>query len=303
MNILIAGGSGFIGQELAKALQDKHHLTIVGRDKNKLKTIFPASISLITWPELTQLSAQDYDVVINLSGYNIAASRWSDDVKQKIINSRVSTTTKLIDWIIKSKAKPRLFVANAVGIYGAQDKDDVSSFDENSIINMTQPRDFLSEIGIKWQQALPPAVDYGLNTVTTRFGVVLKEGEGILKKLNLSFKLGAGSIIGDGQQVISWVHIKDVIAAFIFLLNHTDLQGPFNVTSPNPVTQKEFAKALANSMHRPLFFKMPASLVKLLFGEMGDYLLLQGQRVIPKRLLEAGFKFDYPYIDEALRAN
>ncbi|WP_131783446.1 TIGR01777 family oxidoreductase [Legionella gresilensis] len=300
MNILIAGGTGFIGRELITALKHKHTITVLGRNKNKLKATFP-DLSHLVWADLLQHSAQPYQCVINLCGYNIAASRWRPNVKQEIISSRVDTTTDLINWIINAKAKPRLFVANAVGIYGAQAHHDETVFDEDTIIDSQHPKDFLSEIGIKWEQALQPALDYGLESVITRFGVVLKKEEGILKKLALSFKLGLGSIIGDGQQIISWIHIDDVIAAFLFLFDHPNLKGTFNVTSPNPVTQREFAQALAKSMHRPLLLKMPAPIVKLLFGEMGDYLLLRGQRVLPKRLLEAGFKFNHPYIDEALQ--
>ncbi|MGQ3887870.1 TIGR01777 family oxidoreductase [Legionella sp. CNM-1927-20] len=302
MNILIAGGTGFIGRELVTALKSTHNITVLGRNKAKLKATFP-TVSHLTWADLPQQPAQQYQCIVNLCGHNIAASRWSSQVKQEIISSRVDTTTDLIDWVIKAQAKPRLFVANAIGIYGTQANTDPTAFDEDTIIDTQHPKDFLSEIGIKWEQSLQPALDYGLEPVITRFGVVLKKGEGILKKLELSFKLGLGSIIGDGQQVISWVHVNDVIAAFLFLLDHSDLYGAFNVTSPNPVTQREFAQALAKAMHRPLILKMPAPLVKLLFGEMGDYLLLRGQRVLPKRLLEAGFKFNHPYIDEALQTS
>ncbi|STX50359.1 nucleoside-diphosphate sugar epimerase [Legionella busanensis] len=302
MNILIAGGTGFIGRELINALKHKYTITVLGRNQAKLKATFP-DLPHLTWADLPEHSAQSYDSVINLSGYNIAASRWSPKVKQEIISSRVDTTTDLINWIINTQAKPRFFVANAVGIYGAEAHHDETGFDEDTVIDRQHPKDFLSEIGIKWEQALQPALDYGLESVITRFGVVLKRGEGILKKLEFSFKLGLGSVIGEGQQIMSWVHINDVIAAFLFLFDHSNLKGTFNVTSPNPITQKEFAQALAKSMHRPLMLKMPAPIVKLLFGEMGDYLLLRGQRVLPKRLLEAGFKFNHPYIDEALQVN
>ncbi|STX27844.1 nucleoside-diphosphate sugar epimerase [Legionella beliardensis] len=303
MNILIAGASGFIGRHLVTALHAKYNITVLGRDKFKLKQAFPKTLTYLTWDELSQTSAQQYDIIINLCGHNIAASRWTNQVKQKIISSRVRTTTALIDWILATNAKPRLFVANAVGIYGTQNNDDATAFDEDSFIDMKHPRDFLSEVGIAWQQALQAAITHELKPVIMRFGVVLQKGEGILKKLDLSFKLGLGGIIGSGQQVISWVHIDDVIAAFLFLIEHPTLQGAFNITSPNPVKQKEFAKALAKSMHRPLLLTMPAFMIKALFGEMGEYLLLRGQRVLPKRLLAAGFNFSHPYIDEALQAD
>ena len=149
--------------------------------------------------------------------------------------------------------------------------------------------------------ALQPAIDYGIPVTTTRFGVVLKKGQGMLKKLFLSFYCGLGSIIGDGSQCISWVHIDDIIGGIRFLLESSTLTGNFNLTSPYPVSQAQFAQALAKCLHRPLLFKMPAFLIRVLFGEMGDCLLLKGQRVIPKRIIEAGYVFQYPKLAQALQ--
>ncbi|WP_287007919.1 DUF1731 domain-containing protein [Legionella sp.] len=183
--------------------------------------------------------------------------------------------------------------------YGTQNNGDPQAFDETSLINFNHP-DFLSEIGIRWQSALQPAVDYGMQVTTTRFGVVLKKGEGMLKKLSPSFYVGLGAIIGDGKQILSWVHLDDVVGAYLFLLDHPDLTGTFNVTAPIPVSQAQFARTLAKAMHRPLVLKMPAYLIKALFGEMGEYLLLKGQRVVPKRLVEVGYQFHYPDLTSAL---
>lgn len=301
VNVLIAGASGFIGQKLIKALQSSHAITVLGRDMPKLQRQFSSSIQRVTWDRLPDLDATKYDAIINLSGYNIAASRWSDAVKKQLIDSRVKTTSTLIDWAIKCKAKPHFICSNAVGIYGVQDNTDNTALDEDSPIDFKHPHDFLSEIGIRWQQALQPAIEYGMNVTTTRFGVVLGNDGGILKKLAPSFYMGLGSIIGDGKQIISWVHIDDVVAAVEFLLCKPELTGAFNVTSPNPVSQAEFARTLAAQMHRPMFLKMPAFVIQLLFGEMGECLLLKGQRVLPSRLIELGFVFSYPELKEALR--
>lgn len=302
MNILIAGASGFIGKQLVTALQSAHQVTVLGRDLATLQRLFPASVNQVTWENLPQLSAASYDVVMNLSGYNIADSRWNRQVKDKIIRSRVDTTTALVDWIIQHNAKPRLFCANAVGIYGMQDNGDGDEFDENSPIDFAHPQDFMSEIGIRWQQALQPAMDQGIQVTTMRFGVVLGRGEGVLKKLVPSFYLGLGSLLGDGLQIMSWVHIDDVVGAILFLLNRPELTGAFNVTSPSPVSQAEFARTLAAVMHRPLFLKMPVVVVRMLFGEMGDCLLLRGQRVVPNRLRGAGYDFRYPVLADALHS-
>ena len=301
MNLLIAGATGFIGKKLVTALQLNHTVTVLGRDMANLHRHFTKPVNTVAWESLPNLEASRYDAVINLCGYNIAASRWSDRVKEEIIQSRVKTTSALVDWAIKQEAKPHFICANAVGIYGMQDNADHAELDEDSPIDFEHPRDFMSEIGIRWQQALQPAIDYGLNVTSTRFGVVIGYGEGILKKLSPSFYMGFGSVIGDGNQMMSWVHIDDVVSAIIFLLNKPDLKGAFNLTSPHPVSQAEFARALATTMHRPLLLKIPAFLIRILFGEMGDCLLLKGQCVVPNRLIKLGYEFHYPNLLDALR--
>lgn len=301
LNLLIAGATGFIGKKLVAALQSNDTVTVLGRDMANLHRHFTKPVTTVTWENLPNLDASSYDAVINLCGYNIAASRWSDSVKEQIIQSRVKTTSTLVAWAIKQEAKPHLICANAVGIYGMQDNTDNTALDEDSPIDFKHPCDFMSEIGIRWQEALQPAIDYGLNVTSTRFGVVLGYGEGILKKLSPSFYIGFGSVIGDGSQMISWVHIDDVVSAIIFLLNKPDLNGVFNLTSPSPVSQAEFARALATTMHRPLLLKVPACVIRILFGEMGDCLLLKGQRVVPNRLIKLGYKFRYLNLVDALR--
>ena len=301
LKILIAGATGFIGKKLVMALQLNHTLTVLGRSLENLHHHFTKPVNTVTWEGLPNLDASTYDAVINLCGYNIAASRWNNSVKEQIIQSRVKTTSTLVDWVKKNEAKPHFICANAVGIYGMQDNADNVALDEDSPIDFEHPRDFMSEIGIRWQQALQPAIDYGLNVASTRFGVVIGYGEGILKKLYPSFYMGLGSVIGDGKQMMSWVHIDDVVGAIIFLLNRPDLNGVFNLTSPHPVSQAEFARVLATTMRRPLLLKIPAFVIRILFGEMGDCLLLNGQRVVPNRLIKLGYEFRYPNLVDALR--
>lgn len=300
MNILIAGASGFIGTELVKALQAKHEITVLGRDLATLKERFTSDINKVTWEKLSQLNAEKFNVVINLCGYNIAQSRWSEAVKKKIIDSRVETNKKLINWLISQQLKPHYICANAIGIYGLQDKNSSASFDENTPIDVDHPKDFLSEIGIAWQQSLLPAINYGMPVTITRFGVVLKRDEGMLKKLEPAFRFGLGSVLGDGKQIISWVHVDDVVAAILFLINQPSLTGAFNITSPNPIEQAAFAHSLARALKRPLLLKTPAFVIKAVFGEMGEFLLLGGQRVIPTRIQEAGYTFSYPTLADAL---
>ncbi len=300
MNILIAGASGFIGHELVDALYTNHQVTVIGRNKQIVCQQFSKIASCHDWDELHTLNANEYDAVINLCGENIAGARWSDTVKKKLIDSRVKTSETLINWMISQKAKPHFLCANAIGIYGVQEHGDPTALDEDTVIQIDHPSDFLNEICVKWQAALKPAIDDGIRVTMTRFGVVLKKQQGMLKKLFPSFFMGLGSIVGDGKQSLSWIHINDVVGGIIFLLDNPDLTGPFNLTSPHPVSQETFARTLADVMHRPLFLTMPSFIVKILFGEMGEYLLLEGQRVLPKRLSEAGYTFKYPRLRDAL---
>lgn len=300
MKILIAGASGFIGKGLTKSLMQDNQLTVLGRDRKRLEKAFPENIEIMTWDELEKHQANQFDVVINLSGSNIAAKRWNSAVKQELIDSRVLTNKRLIDWLIQGKAAPHYYSANAVGIYGAHDADGCT-FDEDSDPTKIQTQDFLKEIGLAWAASVQPAIDHGIKTTVLQFGVVLKKNEGMLKKLALPFSLGLGSTLGTGEQIISWVHYQDVVKAILFLLAHPDITGSVNITSPNPIKQKSFALQLANVFNRPCFLTTPAFVVKALFGEMGDCLLLKGQKVMPKRLLELGYQFSYPDLPEALR--
>ncbi|MGQ3892788.1 TIGR01777 family oxidoreductase [Legionella sp. CNM-4043-24] len=298
MNILIAGASGFIGTVLIQHLSQRHTLTVLGRSQEKLASIFPKDVRRLTWDSLNDHDARPCDLVINLSGSNIGASRWSTTVKKELIESRTGTNQQLTSWLIHHQARPRFFCASAIGIYGAQEHSTVC-FDETSPLPLS-PDDFLQEIGMKWEQSLQNAIDAGISVTSLRFGVVLKQGDGMLKKLELPFRMGLGSVLGSGNQTLSWVHYQDLINAIDFLIEHPEVSGPVNITSPEPVTQQEFARKFAKALKRPLLFKTPAFVIRAVFGEMGEYLLLRGQRVIPKRLEQLGFKFTYPDIGAAL---
>lgn len=310
MNILIAGASGFIGKQLVNNLAKDHKISVLGRDITKLRKIFSTDINALTWSELATSNPNEFDLIINLSGSNIGESRWSLKIKQDLIDSRVNSNHKLIEWLLHYNAKPRLFCANAVGIYGAHETGVLTFTEESQIPDdsssqvmqfSTKSNDFLQNIAINWQNSLQPAIDNGIKVTTLRFGVVLKRGEGMLKKLELPYRLGLGSILGTGKQVLSWVYYKDLINAIDFIITHEDISGPVNVTSPNPVSQANFAKIYSKVLHKPLFFKTPKFVVKLLFGEMGTEILLKGQKVLPKRLQELGFTFCYANLEDALQ--
>lgn len=304
MKIVVCGATGFIGRYLIPALlNEQHQILVIGRNTEKAKSIFKQTVDYLNWEQLDQASPDTFDAIINLAGEIISDHRWTPSVKQKIIQSRVESTKKIISWCLKSKnKKPHIYNASAIGIYGLQNtQDDLPApFTEAHDISLTNPSDFLSEVGQAWESAATPAIKSGFPVTFMRFGVVLKRNEGILKKLEIPFTFGLGSILGNGNQAFTWIDIDDLIRAILFLLNHPDITGAVNLCSPHCVSQKEFAKTLADVMHRPLFLKMPASMIKILFGQMGDELLLSGQHVYPERLQQLGFEFLYPDLNSAL---
>lgn len=300
MKLLIAGASGLVGQALVNSLKAQEEISVLGRSLSHLKTIFPEDVHYCTWDSLESEDAHSYDALINLCGKNIADSRWTAAVKKELISSRVDTSKVLIDWAAQQKAKPHFYCANAIGIYGMQDKGDQGVYTEDTPVAFDAPPDFLSEIGVRWQRAAEAAEAFGMKVTITRFAVVLKKDEGMLKKLSPAYKFGLGSIIGDGQQVLSWVHIDDVVGAYKFLLSHPELTGAYNICAPDPVAQKDFARLFAQALHRPLFLRTPQWVIRLLFGEMGNSLINQGQRVAGKKIIEAGYRFQYPDLKAAL---
>lgn len=290
MNFLITGGTGFIGKCLIQHLTENgHNITVLTRNKNKTS----GNIKVIS--DVTEIKSSDkIDVIINLAGAPIS-KRWSKAYKQELIDSRVNTTKDIISLIERLKNKPDILIStSAIGYYGSQgDK----TLDENS----TPLDEFTHQLCKKWESEALEAEKYGVRVCITRLGVVLGKNGGALKQMLPAFKLGVGGRLGDGNQYFSWVHIKDVIYAFSFLIENKNEKGVYNLTAPHPVTNNDFTKALGKAINRPTAFPMPAFIVKLLFGEMGETLLLNGQRVLPRKLQESGFQFQYSKIENALK--
>ena len=297
MRILITGGTGFVGAQLtSRFIQNGDEVTILTRSK-KGPEKGPAGISYLqgdpTQKGSWQEAIKNHDAIINLAGASIF-SRWTEEHKKAIRESRVSTTQNIVEGI---PSRPErlftLFSTSAVGYYGF-------CGDEELVEDSPPGNDFLARIAKEWEGEALKAKNKGARVVITRFGIVMGEKGGALGQMIPLFKKYIGGPIGSGKQWFSWVHIKDLAEAFAFLLKHPEISGPVNVCSPNPVRNKDLAKALGKALHRPSFFPAPGFMVKWVLGEFGS-VILEGQRVIPRRLLNSGFVFQYPDIENALQ--
>lgn len=297
MKILMTGGTGFVGTQLiARLVQDGHDVTILTRSLKSPKGTLPGISYLEGDPTRKgpwQQSIKDHDAVINLAGASIF-SKWTEEHKRAIRESRIHTTQNIVEGIPSHPDKPfTLFSTSAVGYYGF-------CGDEELTEESPPGNDFLARIAVEWEGEALKAREKGARVVITRFGIVLGEKGGALSQMIPLFKKYIGGPIGSGKQWFSWVHIKDLVEAFAFLMKHPEISGPVNVCSPNPVRNKDLAKALGKALGRPSFMPAPGFMIKLVLGEFGS-VILEGQRVIPKKLLEKGFVFKYAGIDEALQ--
>ncbi|MCL4534095.1 MAG: TIGR01777 family oxidoreductase [Bacteroidetes bacterium] len=291
MKVIITGGAGFIGQQLTAALQDKgHEVKILDHHTPKLKVEF-VEADLGTQPLAPELF-QDVDAIIHLAGKNLFG-RWNESVKKQILESRVFGTRSLVSSLQGLDRRPRALIsASAVGFYGDRGEEDL---DEAS----PPGRDFLATVCYGWEQEARKAEALGLRTAQVRTAPVLGYG-GLLAKLLPAFKLGLGGPIGSGEQWFPWVHIRDIVNIYVFALENESVQGPVNACAPQLVRNKEFARVLGQVLSRPAFLPLPKWALKIVFGDLADAVVVS-QKVHPKRLEEAGYKFLYPDLREALR--
>jgi uncharacterized protein (TIGR01777 family) len=290
-HFLITGGTGFIGKKLCQELlKTSQNITVLTRQikastNNKIKFI-------------QNLDEQnfDYDVVINLCGAPISV-RWTNSQKQKIFASRVELTKKLSAKILAAKNPPKVFLSgSAVGFYGTSDSQ---IFDEESApLNQNL---FSQKICQNWEDAAKISAAK-TRLVLLRTGIVVEKSGGFLKKMLPIFKLGFGGKIGSGDQYLSWIHLSDVIGAIIHIINNPNISGAINLTAPKPATNQEFSKAFAKSLNRPCFFDVPAISLELIYGKMAKELLLEGQKVVPKKLLQNGYEFIFKNLNEVFKS-
>lgn len=294
MDILITGASGLIGSGLQRHFISQGHT---------VKPLLRGSQSQDThqpWWDIQKgmvdLKGFEPEVVIHLAGENIAAGRWTNKQKARILDSRLKGTQLLVEHLVNMDNKPKaLLSSSAIGFYGLRG-DEI--LDEDSAAGNNE---FVTQVCLSWEAETRLADASGIRVVNMRTGVVLDEQDGALAKMLPAFKLGLGGVLGSGKQYLSWVSLDDMVNMVDFLM-HSKLRGAVNMTSPNPSTNKAFTKALGAALKRPTVLPMPAFMARLLFGEMAEELLLGGARVMPKKLLEAGYDFKHNTIDDALTA-
>jgi uncharacterized protein (TIGR01777 family) len=292
--IVMAGGSGFIGEPLVRRLLARgDDVAVLTRNPSKLKAGRGVQWNPAT-PGAWSAEVADADVVINLAGENVGGGPWTEARKARIMESRVTATRALVDAMAHKPGKARTLVnASAIGFYG--DRGD-AELDENSMPG----NGFLTEVTRRWEELARTAGGFA-RVVILRFGIVLAADGGALAKLLLPFRLGAGGRMGSGEQWMSWIDREDVLRLIEWSIDQESAQGTYNATAPAPVTNRDFAKVLGHALHRPSILPTPAFALRLVLGSgMADEMLLSGQRVIPKRAIEQGFKFAYPELEGAL---
>ena len=295
MRAIVAGGTGFIGRELCLALRRAGwEVMVLSRSPEKVARVFGAGVFGVRWTSAEWAPLiNGQTVVVNLSGENIAAGRWTQRRKGLILESRVQAGLKLMEGIDRAETPPAAFIqGSAIGHYGARDEKPV---EENGVSG----DGFLAEVTRKWEASTAPLDKAGIRRAVIRTGVVLGHG-GALAKMLPPFRFFVGGPVGSGRQGMSWIHLTDQVEAIRFLIENPDASGVYNLTAPNPVSSREFAKVLGSVLRRPALLPVPGFALRLLLGAMADELLLSGQFVRPARLLEAGYVFRFPNLREAL---
>jgi uncharacterized protein (TIGR01777 family) len=297
MKIFITGGSGFVGSFLTKKLVEKGHAVTILTRKIKPGRTLPDGAAFAegdpTKPGAWQGNVAGHDAVINLAGASIF-SRWTKGYKKEIYNSRIPTTNNLVEALKGRKGKEtHLLSTSAIGYYGFHGDEELGEDDKAGA-------DFLANLAVSWESAALKAKEYGVRVVLCRFGVVLGKNGGALAQLLPIFKWYLGAPLGSGKQWFSWIHEQDLANIFLFLLEHKEVEGPVNCSAPQPVRNKEMTKILGKALNKPTFFPpVPGFALKLMQGEFAN-VLVKGQRVIPKKLSDYGYQFEFSTLKEAL---
>lgn len=292
MKIAITGGTGLVGKQLTALLQFyEHEVIILTRSKREVED----GIRYIQWLNGVKPEAalEGIDAFVNLAGVSLNDGRWTDQRKKAIFESRMEATEEVVRIIAALKTKPRVLInASAVGIYPTST---TTIYTENST---EIARDFLGTTVVNWEQRAKEAEQFGVRVCLTRFGVILGK-EGALPLMTLPYKFGVGGTVGSGEQWLSWIHVEDVARAILFAIEQESISGAINLTSPNTKRMEHFGKIIGQALHRPHWLPVPSIMMKLAMGERSQ-LILEGQYVVPEKLLKSGFEFKFASLEEAI---
>jgi uncharacterized protein (TIGR01777 family) len=298
MKIAVTGATGFIGRALCNELCKEHNVISLTRRPEKAAGLFERTVDVIKWNaermDGWEKSLEGTDAIVNLAGSNLASGRWSEKFKGEIVNSRVNSARTLLEAVKETEAKPGTFIiASAIGFYGSRVDEEL---DEES----AGGEGFLAEVCRKIESIAEEFEELGIRTIVIRTGVVLDFGGGALPKMAMPFRFYLGGYWGGGRQWVSWISLGDEISAIRFLIENYEFEGVFNLTSPEPVRNRDFFETLAGRLRKPCLFSMPGFLLKVMFGQMAEELFLASQRVYPRRLLAGGFNFKNSGLKNAL---
>jgi uncharacterized protein (TIGR01777 family) len=299
--VIIGGATGFIGRPLTINLAEAgYEVVVVTRNPGKASVLFGERVRAAGWDGRTLGGWVDRAsgdcAIINLAGENIGAGRWTPKRKEAIVRSRLDAGLAIVDAVRQARAKPKVLIqASAVGRYGPRGAEEL---DESA----PSGEGFLAGVTREWEDSTAAVEDLGVRRAVIRSGLVLDGDGGVLTRFLKPFRLFAGGPLGSGRQWMSWIHRRDEVAGIRYLLEREDLAGAFNLTAPQPLTMNKFARTLGRVLHRPAAFRVPAVWLRIFFGQMAEETVLAGQRVLPQALLRAGFKFQYPDLESALRA-
>ncbi|MBO1068641.1 MAG: TIGR01777 family protein [Dolichospermum sp. DEX189] len=301
MKIAISGATGFVGSRLVERLHTEgHRILVLTRNPTFAQKVFPSpafpNLEIIAYTPSVSGTWQDAiagcDGVVNLAGEPIAEGRWTPERKQEILNTRKLGTQKIVEAIAKANPRPIVLVnTSAIGYYGTSE---TASFNEDS----ASGNDFLAQVCQEWEQEATKVKDANVRLVILRFGIVLGNG-GALGKMITPFKLFAGGPIGSGQQWFSWIHLDDIVGLIIQALTNPTMEGVYNATAPQPVRMNDLSTTMGNVMNRPSWLPVPGFAIEAILGD-GAKVVLEGQKVLPKRTLESGFEYQYPNLQSAL---
>ena len=298
MRVLITGGTGLIGRALSADLAaDAHQVIVLSRSPERASGL-PAGVRAERWDAQTADGwvhlADGADAIVNLAGENIGAGRWTDERKQRILNSRLDAGQAVVQATERVSQKPGVVIqASGIGYYGPRGKEEL---DETA----KPGEDWLAQVAVQWEDSTLPVEGMGVRRAIIRTGVVLDAKDGALPRMVQPFRLYVGGPLGGGQQWFPWIHLVDEVAAIRFLIEIPEASGPFNLVAPNPATNGQVSRALGRVLGRPAFMPIPGLALRLMFGEMAT-LLLDGQRAVPRRLLDLGFQFRYLIVEAALK--